>query len=562
MTNLHNIVNKFIFKLSKSTKMSIKKIIIFPFILSILVITSGCNSSSDTANEISTNRKELTSLQSARTKWDSNSGQYYTIQSQRACECRAEMSALMKISILENSVISAVDINSGEAIPQDIWEGITTVNDLFDLIEKAIEDNISIEVTYNEKYGYPETAKIDVEQLAVDGGLHIILSNLDLQDSQSALDDVIWTLGSFDSIAGPQPVIENTNITLSIDMENMQLNGIGGCNNYSANFVLDSENHDITISNVISDQRWCEKPENTMQQEQNYFATLSQVRFFTFDKGTLNMVVGGDAGLHFVVTESSTEQQEINNSSDDLTLLQIARTKWDSNSGQYYTIQSQRFCECLPGMSSLMKVNVLDDSVISSIDTSSGEVISKVILEEIQTVDSLFTLIEKAIDDDISIEVTYNEKYGYPETTKIDVEQLAVDGGLHIILSDLDLQDSQSALDDVTWTLNSVDSIVGPQPVIENTNITLSIDMESMQLNGIGGCNNYSADFILDSENHDITISNVISTEKWCDEPENTMQQEQNYFATLSQVRFFTFDKATLNMVVGGDSGLHFIVAE
>jgi hypothetical protein len=40
------------------------------------------------------------------------------------------------------------------------------------------------------------------------------------------------------------------------------------------------------------------------------------------------------------------------------------------------------------------------------------------------------------------------------------------------------------------------------------------------------------------------------------------MQQEQNYFSTLGQVRFFAFDKAILNMVVGGDAGLHFVAAD
>ena len=554
-------------KLSRYTKMSIRTVIFYPLFLSILAITSGCNSSSGTGNEVDTSPSgsaptELASLQNAREKWDNNSGQYYTIQSQRHCECVPEMSAHMEVSVLNNSVISAVDINSDEFISNEIHQEVTTVNDVFDLIEKAIEDEISIEVTYNEEFGYPETAKIDIEQLAVDGGLHITMSNLDIQDSHSALDDVTWTLESFDSIAGPQSVIENTNITLSIDMKSEQLNGIAGCNNYSASFVLDSENHDITISNVSSTEMWCEEPDNIMQQEQNYLAALSQIRFFTFDKASLNMVVGGDAGLSFIVTKSTTDNPETVNSSEDLTLLQSARTKWQSNSKQYYTIQSQRICFCLPEMSALMDISVLDNSVLSAVEINSGEVVSKEIQKEIQTVDSLFALIETAIKDGVSIEVIYNEEYGYPETTKIDIEQIAADGGLQIELSNFELQGTQFALDDVSWILESFDSIAGPQPLIESTSITLSIDMENRQLSGIGGCNNYSADFVLDEEDYSMAISNVISTEMACNEPTNVMQQEQTYFTTLSQIRFITFNKATLNMVVGGDAGLHFVVAD
>jgi heat shock protein HslJ len=90
----------------------------------------------------------------------------------------------------------------------------------------------------------------------------------------------------------------------------------------------------------------------------------------------------------------------------------------------------------------------------------------------------------------------------------------------------------------------------------------LSIDLEINQLTGSGGCNNYSADFVLDNKDHNITISNIISTEMACTEPENQMQQEQNYFAVLADIRFFSFNNATLNMGVGADAGFHFVAAE
>ena len=120
---------------------------------------------------------------------------------------------------------------------------------------------------------------------------------------QPALDDVVWTLESFDSISGPQPVIKDTLISLSIDMKNRQLKGIGGCNNYSAEFVIDEISNDITVSNIINTERWCEQPENIMQQEQDYFATLAQIRFFILDKTTLILVVGDDVGLHFFIAD-------------------------------------------------------------------------------------------------------------------------------------------------------------------------------------------------------------------------------------------------------------------
>lgn len=568
MTYLSNLVEQFRLGLSASKLFSVRKTIVVPVMLSILTLASGCGSDSEgmsispTLNDSSTTTNELAELQSAQAKWDSHSGQFYTIESQRFCECVAEMSAQMKISVSDNSVLSAFDISSDEAISKEIREEIKTIDSLFTLIEEAITDGVSIEVTYNEVYGYPETAKIDLEKLAVDGGLYITLSNLEIKNSLLALNDVVWTLGSFDSIAGPQPIIEKSTISLSIDMQNMQFNGVAGCNHYSADFVLDSKNNDISISNIISTEMACSEPENIMQQEQSYLATLAQVRFFTFSEGSLNLVVGGDSGLQFVVAQYAVEIPVTENMSTDSVSLQRAKTKWNSYSEQYYTIQSQRYCECEDEAAAQMEINVLDNSVLSAFDLSSGEAISKETQQEIQTIDSLFALIEKAIADGITIEVIYNEQYGYPETTKIDVEKLAVDGGLHITLSNLEIKDATLALDDITWSLEAFDSIAGPQAIIENSTISLSFDMENMQLSGNAGCNEYVADFIQINGKRDVSISNVRVDAAVCNEPENIMQQEMSYLATLEQVRFFTFVDATLNMVVGGDAGLHFVASQ
>jgi heat shock protein HslJ len=562
MTYLIKRIKKYWFTRENIDNLPTNKILFVFLVLFILATTSGCKSATNEAPEIDNTPSELIALQSARTKWASQARQYYTIQSQRFCECLPEVSSQMKVSVLGNSVLSAVDINSAEVISKEVQQEIPTVEHLFSLIEQAIADDTSIEVTYNEDYGYPENTKINLEQLAVDGGLHVTLSKLDFQDPLLSLDDVTWTLESFGSIAGPQPLIKNTSVTLSIDLENRKLSGTGSCNHYGADFILDNDNHNITISPIFSTEMWCGEPEDIMQQEQNYFATLAQIRFITFDNATLNMVVGGDAGLHFVARQSPVDEPETDSPSKDLAALLDARKKWDRLSGQYYTIQSQRMCFCLPEMSALMKISVLDNSVLSAFDVNSGEAISKDIQQEVATVELLFNLIDKAIADGISTEITYNDAYGYPEITKIDVEQLAVDGGLHIILSTLALEDSRLALDDVTWTLTSFDNIAGPQPIIKNTQLTLSIDLEINQLTGSGGCNNYSADFVLDNKDHNITISNIISTEMACTEPENLMQQEQNYFAVLADIRFFSFNNATLNMGVGADAGFHFVAAE
>jgi heat shock protein HslJ len=562
MNYLINLAKHFNLLLSENSMSIIKKVIVLPLILSILATTAGCNSSSDKVvveEELGNTPNDLSLLQSAKTKWESQSGQFYTIQSQRICECVPEMTSLMTISVSDDFVLSAFNLDSNTVISKEIQQEVKTVDSLFALIETAIADGVTIEVTYNEEFGYPETAKIDLEELAVDGGLFITLSDLEIKESLLALDNVTWILESFDSIAGPQPIIDNTILTLSIDMDNMQVFGSGGCNNFSADFVQDEKNQNMTISNIVSTEMACSEPENIMQQEHSYFATLGNIRFYASDKATLNMVVGGDSGLHFVANQYAIEVPIIGNPSNDLSLLQTAKKKWDSHSGQYYTIQSHRSCECEDEVSAQMEVSVLGDAVLSAINIASGEEISDAVKQEINTIDGLFALIEKAIADGVSIEVNYNEEYGYPEILKLDLEKIPVDGGLYITLSNLEIKDATLALDNVTWVLESFNSIAGPQPIIDNTTLTLAIDMVNMQVNGSGGCNNFSADLVINEKNHDMTISNVISTDMACSEPENIMQQEQSYFATLGNIRFFTFNQASLSLTVGADSGLHFV---
>ena len=417
MTNLTKIISKLILKSPETNMFSIKKLITFTLMILMLAGTTGCNNSKE---EINKNLNDITSLQNAQDKWNNHSQQYYTVQSQRFCFCLPEMSSHMEISVLDNSLLSAVDIDSHAVISKEVLQEIPTVDDLFTLIAKAIEDDISIDVNYNEEYGYPETTKIDVEQLAADGGLHIVLSELTFQEPQFALDDVNWTLQSFDNIAGPQPVIENTNITLSFDMEAMQLKGVGGCNNYTADFELGNESYNITVLNISSTEMWCDEPEEVMQQEQEFFTTLAQIQLFYFDKATLNMGFGADAGFHFVPT--------------------------------------------------------------------------------------------------------------------------------------------QVTLDNVAWALQSFDNIAGPQPIIENTHISLYMDMENSQLGGFAGCNTYGADFVQDENSNSITILNIISTQMWCEVPENIMQQEQNYFDTLVQTNTFILDEASLSLIIGADAGLNFVI--
>ena len=66
------------------------------------------------------------------------------------------------------------------------------------------------------------------------------------------------------------------------------------------------------------------------------------------------------------------------------------------------------------------------------------------------------------------------------------------------------------------------------------------------KLTGNGGCNQYSAGYTLDQNR--ITIGPVMTTRKQCQEPEDIMQQEQEYLQAITGTRIFTLGTSRLEL--------------
>jgi len=66
------------------------------------------------------------------------------------------------------------------------------------------------------------------------------------------------------------------------------------------------------------------------------------------------------------------------------------------------------------------------------------------------------------------------------------------------------------------------------------------------KLTGNGGCNQYSAGYTL--EKNRITIGPVMTTRKHCPEPEDIMQQEQEYLQAITGTRIFTLGTSKLEL--------------
>jgi heat shock protein HslJ len=103
-------------------------------------------------------------------------------------------------------------------------------------------------------------------------------------DELVKVEDHLWTLSELNG----NPPIENTLITLQF--ENFQASGSGGCNNYRTSY--ERRRTDLNFGLVTSTAKECELPKGILNQEAAYFTSLEQVVAYRIENQQLNMIDG------------------------------------------------------------------------------------------------------------------------------------------------------------------------------------------------------------------------------------------------------------------------------
>ncbi|NQZ07322.1 MAG: META domain-containing protein [Algicola sp.] len=291
----------------------LKTLTIEKSLLPLLLITmlTGCGSSgSDSASNtpspdptpaIVTEQQALTDAQNL---WNSHASEYYTYQYQRSCECLPDATALMDLSVINNTLLSARNHTTGEIVPAQIRDHINTVAEIFAVIQSAIDtDAASITVNYHLGLGYPELVNIDYDAVMADDEFLLIVSDLAFANPIEALDDVQWQLEYFVTFLGLTPPVADSSISLTFTSESLIYNGNGGCNNYYGDYVLGDSQDTVLVTTIGSTEMACSLPEGVLAQETRYFNTLIGVTEFFFDDNQLQLVNGPDNVLQYVRAE-------------------------------------------------------------------------------------------------------------------------------------------------------------------------------------------------------------------------------------------------------------------
>lgn len=240
--------------------------------------------------------------------------------------------------------------------------------------------------------------------------------------------------------------------------------------------------------------------------------------------------------------------------------LNLAKQRWAQNKPDYYRYDFNLACFCM--VSGNFDISVLDgeyvlarDNLIDGLDNQVPEELKHLLM----SIDESFNLLQDAINNNAHVyEVSYDSQYGYPVSATLDIAENIADDEYFFGYEITETGEAFNILDNISeWNLVNFTTIVGVAPIQYGTEITLSFDLDNNTISGSAGCNSYSGDMSITGDQ--LTVSQIVSTEVYCMEPDGVMDQENNFLGGLSGMHTISFSSYQLSLVLGADAGMLFI---
>jgi hypothetical protein len=116
------------------------------------------------------------------------------------------------------------------------------------------------------------------------------------------------------------------------------------------------------------------------------------------------------------------------------------QAKWQDANISHYRYELGISCFCIFAQDMPLVIEVKDGQVVS-MEYKSGKEIDPALLPEFQrynTIDKVFAELEKAKGEAERVEVTYDERYGFPTQITIDQAVQAADDELYLTISNFE----------------------------------------------------------------------------------------------------------------------------
>jgi hypothetical protein len=110
-----------------------------------------------------------TELDEHRAVWDAAGVADYRMRFQRLCLfCDVQFLTPVRITVLADTIDQINDLETGDPIEETVEGAFLTIDEIFDVIQDAIDENaVEIDVRYEDHLGYPTDVQIDLSRALI-----------------------------------------------------------------------------------------------------------------------------------------------------------------------------------------------------------------------------------------------------------------------------------------------------------------------------------------------------------------------------------------------------------
>lgn len=117
-------------------------------------------------------------LETARARWEQANLRAYAFTFRQACECLH--TGPVRITVVEGETNAVATVADDTPVPEDRWPALSTIEELFALIERGIDEPVDeLDVDYHWLLGHPTHISLDWVENMVDDELTVEIDDLE-----------------------------------------------------------------------------------------------------------------------------------------------------------------------------------------------------------------------------------------------------------------------------------------------------------------------------------------------------------------------------------------------
>mmetsp|Transcript_13744 Transcript_13744/g.33288 ORF Transcript_13744/g.33288 Transcript_13744/m.33288 type:complete len:577 (-) Transcript_13744:92-1822(-) len=373
-------------------------------------------------------KDQETLLNAAKTKWESMGISNYHFGIFKECRCVFTQRIAIQVS---NGEVIHMKTRFGEEVYQNITGYSFTIEDIFGLIKTGIDENYStVDVEYDEDYGYPNKVVLDESTMRADDEYTLTIDYLaPLSKWQNELEagKLLWSEQNlktynytYQRFCECPTEYQNAKLVQVVDGNVVAIGGESvQATQRSSSISLDEAPTFDGLFTIIQDAITANAFRVGVDYDPKYGYPTSVLIDYDEMIADEEFIVSielentGNAGGGLVIPK------------DQETLLNAAKTKWESMGISNYHFGIFKECRCV--FTQRIAIQVSNGEVIH-MKTRFGEEVYQNITGYSFTIEDIFGLIKTGIDENYStVDVEYDEDYGYPNKVVLDESTMRAD---------------------------------------------------------------------------------------------------------------------------------------